>query len=81
MVSAADPTVVELGGASRQRTPRRRRRSPASFSTAWSILTATYSLAHHLRQNRLYRGEAGVCVLTADLADPANARMPMFEPV
>ena len=34
---------------------------------------------HRLRQNSLYRGEAGVCVLLSDLKDPENSHMPMFE--
>lgn len=33
-----------------------------------------------LRKNSLYRGEAGVCLLAAELSDPNRARMPLFEP-
>jgi serine/threonine protein kinase len=33
-----------------------------------------------LRRNSLYRGEAGVSLLAADLDDPHQARMPLFEP-
>lgn len=33
----------------------------------------------HLRRNSLYRGEVGVCLLAADLDDPDQARMPLFE--
>lgn len=33
----------------------------------------------HLRRNSLYRGEVGVCLLAADLDDPGQARMPLFE--
>ena len=32
-----------------------------------------------LRRNSLYRGEVGVCLLAADLDDPDQARMPLFE--
>ncbi len=32
-----------------------------------------------LRRNSLYRGEVGVCLLAADLNDPYQARMPLFE--
>jgi eukaryotic-like serine/threonine-protein kinase len=32
-----------------------------------------------LRTNSLYRGEVGVCLLAADLKDPQDARMPLFE--
>ena len=32
-----------------------------------------------LRRNSLYRGEVGVCLLAADLNDPSQARMPLFE--
>ena len=32
-----------------------------------------------LRRNSLYRGEVGVCLLAADLHEPDQARMPLFE--
>jgi len=52
-------------------------------------LDRAYQLAEHvaqairkrqLRRNSLYRGEVGVCLLAADLNDPYQVRMPIFEP-
>ncbi|MDI1461268.1 lanthionine synthetase LanC family protein [Catellatospora sp. KI3] len=40
---------------------------------------ATAIRRRRLRSSSLYRGEAGVCLLTAELDDPHQARMPMFE--
>ena len=51
-------------------------------------LNRAHELAEHaakairkrqLRKNSLYRGEVGVCLLAADLNDPSQARMPIFE--
>ncbi len=41
---------------------------------------ATHAIhTRQLRKNSLYRGELGVCLLTAELCSPDRARMPLFE--